>query len=73
MNQDILKSYLTLFNNTVILQFKIFRFLKLRAQLKRQSTEYKPKKPKIFERVDIMKFLEAPDEQYLFMKVINKL
>lgn len=49
----------------------ISRYGKLIAYLKSASKTYKPKKAKILEREHIEQFLkEAPDEEYLMMKVI---
>lgn len=49
----------------------ISRFPKLLAFLKRNSEGYKPKKSKVFTKSEINKFmLEAPDKDYLLMKVI---
>lgn len=48
----------------------ISKFLKLRAFLKRRNDGYKPKKSNVFSRQEMKTFLkEAPDSQYLLMKV----
>ena len=45
-------------------------FNRVVAFLKQKSSSHKPKKSKIFTRDDIIKFLiEAPDNEYLMMKV----
>lgn len=51
----------------------ISQFKKLFAFLKRQSEGYKPKKSKILTREEIIKFfVEAPDENFLMIKVSKK-
>lgn len=60
-----LKATLQVKNDIDIGQYK-----KVVAFLKRKSVEYKAKKSRILERNDIDKFVsEAPDEQFLMMKV----
>lgn len=49
----------------------ISKYTKLIAFIKQKNTGYKPKKPNIFTRDDVHKFLiEAPDQMYLMWKVI---
>lgn len=49
----------------------IENYHKLRAYLKRKSDGYKSKKSKILTAIDVNKFLnEAPDQDFLFMKVV---
>ena len=49
----------------------IKKYLKLISFLKRKSVGYRAKKSKTFTRAEILKFLEeAPDDKYLFMKVV---
>lgn len=49
----------------------ISKYNKLIAFLKRQNDEYEPKKSKILTMENVKKFLnEAPDEDFLLMKVV---
>ncbi|KRT86793.1 hypothetical protein AMK59_1694 [Oryctes borbonicus] len=65
-NYSMLKSSLMLYDN-----IDISKFSKLILFLKRSHTGYTPKKSKILEREDIVTFLrEAPNEQFLMMKVV---
>lgn len=52
--------------------FDISKFIKLTAFIKRENLGYIPKKTNIFTRENINKFLiEAPDENYLMLKVVS--
>lgn len=46
---------------------------KLKAYIKQINIGYRPKKAKVFTPMDLKKFfLQAPDEEYLTVKVKNK-
>lgn len=62
---SMLKSTLSTHHNV-----DLAKYLKLRAFLKRQKDGYQPKKSKVFEKEEVIKFLsEAPDANYLSTKV----
>lgn len=62
---SMLRSCLTIYKDVDISQYK-----KLQAFLKQLSRGYLPKKSKILEEIDIIKFIqEADDKIYLAMKV----
>lgn len=62
---SMLRSTLSIKNNV-----DISKYVKLRAFLKRQNDNYKPKKSKTLTSEEIQKFLkEAPDYKYLLTKV----
>lgn len=64
---SMLRSCLSIYKDIDISQYK-----KLQALLKRLSQGYEPKKSKIFEEIDINKFIqEADDKIYLAKKVKN--
>lgn len=61
----------SMLRTTLIMKNNVdIKYPKLIAFLKRQADGYKPKKSETFTREDINKFLcEAPDNEYLLMKV----
>lgn len=66
-------SYYSMLKSTILINenVDISKYCKLHSLLKKQTVGYTPKKSQIFEKHHIKKFLnEAPDEKYLFMKVL---
>lgn len=49
---------------------QLYRYYKLKMMLKSETADYVPKKAKVFEKDEIGKFFaDAPDDNYLLMKV----
>lgn len=63
---SMLKAVLNVKNNVDVSNYQ-----KVKAFLKRQSTGYRAKKSKVFDRAHVERFLlEAPDEKFLMLKVV---